>query len=291
MSLSLLMPQGDVRPNEPLLVHRGRTAVHESFSMPLLDDYIETECLPAAHVLLLRDGRVLERDHYVREERLIAGKVRHFLDQGYTLSLRNLQDLLPFFNRMCRTIQRETGYPCHATGYLTPPGARGLGCHWDPYTVVVAQISGTKFWPLYRPVVHAPVREHLSFPRTTTSRALRERLAGQPPDHSIRLAPGDTLWVPRGWIHQPRTVGHAPSLHVTFALRELTRSWLAHQLVDHLVTEDFMREALHEADLTSDLVSEVVRTRELLCHALASLDLRKAEQEIRRSATKRPLTT
>ncbi|MFD7893996.1 JmjC domain-containing protein [Streptomyces sp. NPDC059743] len=281
---------GFVRPDEPRVVHRGRTAVDECFTLRMLEGCIDTECLPAAHVLLPREGRILERDHYVREGRLIPGKVRHYLDAGHTLSLRNLQDLLPFFNRVCRAIQRETGYPCHATAYLTPPGTRGLDCHWDPYTVVIAQISGTKSWPLHRPLVTAPTPEHLAFPRTTTSEALRQRLEGAPPDHDIRLAPGDTLWLPRGWIHRPYTVGDAPSLHVTFALRELTRSWLAHQLIDRLVTEDPMRQALTAADLTGSLETEIGRTRELLRHALASLDVRRAEADIRYTAMGLPLT-
>ncbi|WP_431043836.1 JmjC domain-containing protein [Streptomyces sp. P1-3] len=179
----------------------------DALSLKLVDDYIETDCLLAGHVLLPRDGRTLERDYYVSDGRLLPGKVRHYLDQGHTLSLRNLQDLFPFFRGVFRAIQRETCYPCHATGYLTPPGARGLSWHWDLYTVVVAQIAGTKTWPLYRPQVTAPMREHLSFPKTTTSAALRDRLAGKKPDMVCALAPGDTLWLPRGWIHHPRPRG------------------------------------------------------------------------------------
>ncbi|MFF8813187.1 JmjC domain-containing protein [Streptomyces pactum] len=292
MSLRLLLPDPDAcRADEPRRVRRGRTALDEWFGMDLMDDYIDTDCLPADHVLLPRDGRILERDHYVRDGRLVPGSVRHHLDQGHTLSLRNLQDVFPSFRRMCLAIQRETGYPCHANCYLTPPGARGLNWHWDPYTVVVAQVAGVKTWPLYRPVVTAPTREHLSFPMTTTSAALRERFEETEPDMTFVLEPGDTLWLPRGWIHHPHVTGPAPSLHITFALRELTRYWLAHQLVDCLLTDNRMREALSTNALTTGGLEGVVReTRTLLSRSLASLDPDQLARAVRNAMFTMPLT-
>jgi hypothetical protein len=276
MSLTTLIPDpADFLTRWPDVpgAYRGQVAADDSvFPLHALGAYVDTGCLLPDHVVVLRDGAITDRGLYVRDGRVVPGALRGLIDDGFTLSLRNMQDFVPSLARMCRAIRQESGYPCHASAYLTPAGTKGLGPHWDPYTVVVAQIAGAKTWPLYRPVVTHPTPEHLKFSVTGFTEEQRRHVTEDPPDLLVTLGAGDTLVVPRGWIHRPFTEGGEASLHVTFGVREVTRYWLAQQIVHEALARDEFRVALHPHGLTRDLTAEVGTVRAVLADFLADLD-------------------
>ena len=114
----------------------------------------------------------------------------------------------------CRALEGALGHPVQANAYYTPRGSQGLAVHHDTHDVFVLQIAGEKRWLVYEPVLELPLKEQ----------RYRAELggAGEPVIDTV-LGPGDTLYLPRGWLHEART-SDVDSLHLTVGINVYT--WL-----------------------------------------------------------------
>jgi bifunctional lysine-specific demethylase and histidyl-hydroxylase NO66 len=108
----------------------------------------------------------------------------------------------------CRLLEAALGNPVQANAYYTPRGSQGFAVHHDTHDVVVLQVAGEKRWRLYAPLLELPLK-HQRY-----SSALGEH--GEPVDDVV-LRAGDTLYLPRGWLHEAET-SSSDSLHVTIGL-------------------------------------------------------------------------
>jgi hypothetical protein len=125
----------------------------------------------------------------------------------------------------CRALEGALGHPVQANAYYTPRGSQGLAVHHDTHDVFVLQIAGEKRWLVYEPVLELPLKEQ----------RYRAELGG-PGDPAIDtvLGPGDTMYLPRGWLHEART-SDVDSLHLTVGISVYT--WL-----------DALRDALSDVE-------------------------------------------
>jgi bifunctional lysine-specific demethylase and histidyl-hydroxylase NO66 len=114
----------------------------------------------------------------------------------------------------CRALEGALGHPVQANAYYTPQGSQGLAVHHDTHDVFVLQIAGEKRWMVYDPVLELPLKEQ------RYRRELDD--PGEPVIDTI-LRPGDTLYLPRGWLHEART-SDVDSLHLTVGINVYT--WL-----------------------------------------------------------------
>ena len=114
----------------------------------------------------------------------------------------------------CRELEGAIGHSVQANAYYTPRGSQGLAVHHDTHDVFVLQISGEKRWLVYEPVLELPLKEQ---------RYRAELGAPGEPVIDTVLAPGDTLYLPRGWLHEART-STVDSLHLTVGINVYT--WL-----------------------------------------------------------------
>ncbi|WP_342318732.1 JmjC domain-containing protein [Corynebacterium mayonis] len=97
---------------------------------------------------------------------------------------------------------------------LTPRWSKGLSIHIDDEDVIVLQLKGTKDWNIYHPV-------NFSFLR---GRGIeREELTAR--ERSVRLRPGDLMYVPRGAPHVAASGGEG-SMHLTIAIERPNLSTL-----------------------------------------------------------------
>ncbi|HEX6117200.1 MAG TPA: cupin domain-containing protein [Solirubrobacterales bacterium] len=113
----------------------------------------------------------------------------------------------------CRALEAALGCPVQANAYFTPASARGFAVHHDTHDVLVLQVAGTKRWLWYEPVLELPLGEQ---------RFSAERDDPGDPVADLALAPGDTLYLPRGWPHEART-SDSDSLHLTIGLHPPSR--------------------------------------------------------------------
>ncbi|MEV8623505.1 cupin domain-containing protein [Streptomyces sp. NPDC051079] len=263
-------------PTEPLLFRRDPGALARLWSLDEVGALVDAECLPARNVVLLNDGKVLERYTYIDGEMPRAGAIRAHLDSGGTVSVRQLQTVKPSLSVLRREIQSETGCPVHVNAYLTPPGAQGLKYHYDPYVTLIVQLSGRKAWPLHPPFVENPMTEHGNFLERGFTQEERHHLAHTAPVQTFTLEPGDVFWLPRGYVHSPYAMDGEPSLHLTFALKERTFHWLASEMTREILSQALVDPALRAevppGELLGDPGDAIRWTREYLIGALLLLE-------------------
>ncbi len=114
----------------------------------------------------------------------------------------------------CRQLEEAIGLSVQANSYYTPSGSQGFGVHHDTHDVLVLQVAGDKRWLLYDPLLALPLK-HQRY-----AKSLGEH--GEPTDDLV-LRAGDTLYLPRGWLHQAET-SETDSLHLTIGINAYT--WL-----------------------------------------------------------------
>jgi hypothetical protein len=133
---------------------------------------------------------------------------------GATIVLQGLHHLWLPLARYCRHLEAFLGHPVQANAYYTPAGSQGLPVHHDTHEVISLQVAGAKRWLVYEPVLELPLKNQ------------RYRSAlGEPgePVLDVELAAGDTLYLPRGWLHQALT-SDSDSLHITVGVN--VRRWV-----------------------------------------------------------------
>jgi len=135
-------------------------------------------------------------------------------ERGATIVLQGLHHSWLPLARYCRLLEAFLGHPAQANAYFTPRGSQGLPVHHDTHEVLSLQVAGEKRWLVYEPVLELPLK----------SQRYRSAL-GAPgePVLDVTLRAGDTLYLPRGWLHQALT-SETDSLHITVGVN--VRTWL-----------------------------------------------------------------
>jgi hypothetical protein len=131
---------------------------------------------------------------------------------GATIVVQGMHHWWPALAAFCRDLESELGHPAQANAYYTPRDSQGLPVHHDTHDVFCLQVAGEKRWLVYDPVVELPLRDQ----RYDASRG-----APGEPVLDVTLQPGDTLYLPRGWLHQALT-SSTDSLHLTVGVNVYT---------------------------------------------------------------------
>jgi len=174
--------------------------------------------------------------------------------------------------RFSRALEQVLGEPVQANAYATPRDAQGLGVHHDTHDVVCLQVAGEKRWLVYPPVFDLPL-PHQHY---------RSEM-GEPgePILDVVLRPGDTLYLPRGWLHEART-SDTDSLHLTIGLKVYAWIDAVRAAVDECASElDFRRGVSDSGEPVDDLLA-LLRGR---LHPAAVVE-RRRERLVR---TRRPV--
>jgi len=196
---------------EPVVVRRLVTAPRELLSMVDLAGLLNrTGDNPLVATVVL-NHRVVPQHQYPDRNSLNA-----FLNRGATVTFAALQRRLPTIRAVCDQLQTATHVPSFATAYLTPVNSQGFEAHWDLGSVTVTQTIGTKTWELRRPVITTDAELAVPYSaRPNSVNGFRKGELDGPPFLTVTLKPGDTLFVPRAWVHSARATNEE-SLHVSF---------------------------------------------------------------------------
>ncbi|MFJ2204091.1 hypothetical protein [Streptomyces microflavus] len=106
------------------------------------------------------------------------------------------------------------------------------------------------------------------------------------PDLEIALRPGQSLLLPRGWVHNPHALdSEVRSIHLTFAIRERTPVWVAEKLVGRVIEKDSFRRVILPGDIGGHRLSQQVRdVGQALVEHVAGLDVDDFAQSLYRAA-------
>ncbi|MGH3915786.1 MAG: hypothetical protein ACRDTC_20605, partial [Pseudonocardiaceae bacterium] len=111
------------------------------FDLDLADDLITGRGLRIPYLRMLRDGAYLSPARCTHRTGTAAGTadgvadpdaVLRELRSGATIVLRGMIRYCPPLAAFCAELSGELGFAASAGAYLTPPGSRGAGAHYDP---------------------------------------------------------------------------------------------------------------------------------------------------------------
>ena len=143
----------------------------------------------------------------------VARVAAEFAD-GATIVLQALHHHWQPLAVFSRALEGELGHPVQTNAYYTPRDSQGLAVHHDTHDVFVLQVAGRKRWLVYEPAWALPLKQQRYGP---------EMGAPGDPALDVTLTPGDTLYLPRGWLHEALT-SETDSLHLTVGVNVYT--WL-----------------------------------------------------------------
>lgn len=233
----------EVWSKRPLLVEeRDDAAFGDLFSLEAVDRIVAGTFPRRPAIRLVKDGKELPPASYSRTASLgsewlrdviDAGRVYDAFQQGATIVVQGLQRYWEPIVRFARDLELTLSHPVQVNAYVSPPGERGLGVHYDTHDVFVLQIAGSKRWNVHERAVEAP----LAHQRVTGSYEPRESLI------ETELRTGQSLYVPRGFLHEAIATDRI-SVHLTVGM--LCYTW-----------KDVIDEAMKDLD-------DVVEFRETL---------------------------
>jgi Cupin superfamily protein len=245
------------------------------FTVRDLDTLFCRDNLRFPAIQLFLNGAQLEAHQFTRTWDYGQASYRDFIDmdrvyalfdKGGTINIVGLERLWAPVAAMNRGLEFDSGFPVHTTAFLTPRSADNIPPHYDMVDVFILQISGTKRWRLWPSDTGLPLVED----------KFRFYPAGHPAvaDACIidefELKSGDTLFVPRGMIHQAITTD-SHSLHITVGINP-HRRWDAVQIM----VENALRELAREPEARRALSPNC----RLGDHAAQAVDRRRAAKLI-----------
>jgi hypothetical protein len=203
-------------------------------SADAVDELVSERGLRAPFLRVAKDGTTLAERAYtapggvgasiadqVSDDRLVQ-----LFSGGATMVLQGLHRIWPPLVRFSQQLAADLGHPVQANAYVTPPQSRGFDDHYDVHDVFVLQVDGEKRWRIRRPVHVAPLRDQ----PWTDRRAEVQRAAEGEALLDVVLRPGDSLYLPRGYLHAATALGGV-STHLTLGVHTWTRYALAEELV------------------------------------------------------------
>ncbi|MFV2018235.1 cupin domain-containing protein [Micromonospora sp. LOL_023] len=235
----------------PLLSRAGDLANPAGFTDLLdraaADELLSRRGLRTPFLRIAHDGEVLAEAMYTGSggagaeisDQVLDERVLSRYADGATLVLQGLHRLWPPIVDFTGELAGVLGQPLQVNAYLTPAGNQGFATHYDTHDVFVLQVQGRKRWRVHEPVLTDPL------PRQTWSGRADEvaAQADSAPALDTVLEPGDTLYLPRGWLHSAAAQQDA-SLHLTVGVRAWTRFTLVETLLDLAVDDPRLRASL-----------------------------------------------
>ena len=196
------------------------TTRHQALlSIADLDAFLATDAARSPRLSMALGSRpgsaaVPEDDYLLPDGRADLSRLFATFDAGATLVISQFHEMHPPLARFCRGLEQVFLHAVQSNCYLTPPGAQGFRMHYDTHDVLVLQVVGEKRWRLW---------PGQPFPNPTRRTPWQGQGAivplGEP--ETVVMRPGDTLYVPRGILHDAQAQdGAGPSLHITVGLME-----------------------------------------------------------------------
>lgn len=211
--------------------------IRDVFGWDDLNELLETHPLRSPQMRLSRDGKQLAEAAYMegrtvrrgrRRVRIDPVRLRAALGAGHTLAMRYVDEIHPGVSQLSEAFERRLLSDFEFNLYASWAPTGSFNAHWDDHDVFVIQLQGSKRWRI--------------FGRNEFSMHPADSAMGTPPAETVDdlvLSPGDVLFLPRGFWHDPVAEG-GPSLHITGSVPCTTGTDLARWLLDQLREDEAM---------------------------------------------------
>ena len=173
-----------------------------------------------ANLKLILNSRPVLGEHYM--DRTSSGltcadpaKVQLFLRMGASLVGDHIEDIDPAVRQAANMLSDQFAGTAGANVYCSFKNIRAFNSHCDLHEVFAVQLEGEKVWQIYENRADAPV-EALE---GKDAQAIIDQAKGRVM-MTVRMQPGDLLYIPRGYFHDALADSDA-SLHLTFGVKPL----------------------------------------------------------------------
>ncbi|MFK7893959.1 MAG: cupin domain-containing protein [Granulosicoccus sp.] len=180
-------------------------------------------------VQLTQKGREIQSGDYTdAQQRILGLRLLQLHAEGATVVLSRAQNLFASLDRLCHEVTRLLKMRCQTNVYFSPPSRQGFNAHYDTHDVFILQLQGEKTFHFYGEAVDLP------FVDDTFDRSV---ISPTEPTESIRLRAGDTLYIPRGVVHDAVAEEHG-SLHITLGVFPVVMRDLMQSVVQVVAEND-----------------------------------------------------
>jgi bifunctional lysine-specific demethylase and histidyl-hydroxylase NO66 len=252
----------------PLLTTAERLAgFADLFSLEAVDELVSRRGLRTPFLRVARGGTVVPAARYTRSggtgaqvaDQVVDDRLLDLFVDGHTLVLQGLHRVWPALVDFAGQLVTDLGHPVQVNAYVTPSQSQGFSAHYDTHDVFVLQVAGEKRWRIHEPVVPSPLSDQ---PWTDHRAAVEERATGDAVIDTV-LRPGDSLYLPRGYLHAAEALGGV-TCHLTVGVHPVTRHDLLKVLIEQVARDEHLRASLplgvdvaDPADLQPDLDATV----------------------------------
>lgn len=207
-------------------LHIARTS-SENFqhliSEHVIESLLSTHSLAYPSVQLSKTGHVIPIESYTDANQFIVSeRIIEQYKSGSTVVMSLAHKIHPPLMQFCREVQAGFGFPCQTNVYLSPPGNQGFNPHHDTHDVFILQVSGKKTFSFYDGGAQLP---------TSADRFDSKVHSVGEKTEEIALNAGDTLYIPRGFVHDARADSFDASLHITLGVYPV----LMHTLINRIL--------------------------------------------------------
>lgn len=195
-----------------------------------LESALSSQQFTFPSVQLSRANQPVAVDDYTdSEQRIVLSRLAQHYQEGATVVFSSAHQSVTALSELTRRVQSALQLRSQANVYLSPPGRQGFNAHFDSHDVFVLQVSGSKTFRFYEGGVELPFSENSFSAENCEVGELTEE---------IQLNSGDTLYIPRGLIHDAVSDESQPSLHITLGVYALTMRSLLQEIVQLACEKD-----------------------------------------------------
>lgn len=228
-------------------------------------------------VQLTEAGQSVAVSEYTdQNNRIVVPRLLQRHQQGATIVMSAAHKYLPRLGELARKVQADLQSRTQTNVYLSPAGRQGFNAHFDNHDVFILQVNGKKKFRFYAGGAELPFSESSFDSDHCQVGSLEEE---------IQLEAGDTLYIPRGMIHDAVADEDESSLHITLGVYAITVRTVLQEILQ-LASEKDVRyrksidQSLWHND-SSDINSVVAHTQQLLNTAFSTDNFNEALARIR----------
>ena len=282
-------------PEIPVVFSNPTGPLDGMISTQQLDDVLASIPLGAPFVTVVSSGRDRRPQEVGYGPSVVEGRISNWADPaalaerlelGESLVFSVVERLLPQLRSFCRRLSEQIGRAVTADAFVTPPQSFALAQHYDRVSSFIVQVEGEKVWDLFAPPIELPLVGYHPWESVEMDEATTARLEEGPPDMVQVLAPGDVMWLPRGWVHRVYCRSRY-SLHVALSFLPLTLHDVANAMLQIIAESKELRADLPLRDWQGDCETIVSAVKDTVLQRFVSVDLAELVDLVRMDALSR----
>lgn len=247
-------------------LHLSRNDKHYFENLVSVEEIDRLVCstrIPVTNFNLAKDNDPLPVESYCTGDLVDANKVLFHHQNGATIILRSAEQWSAPIAKLRAEAEKLLGYEAQINVYITPPSQKSTPPHWDTHELIVMQLLGSKQWRLFESSETLPL-EGQRF-------EVGKHEVGELTDN-IRLNAGDTLFLPRGTIHEP--IADTYSIHLSIGIRPLRLADLVAGILEQESNRvgSILRENAEISLDDPELAPKLQKTIQSVCDAAKLID-------------------